>query len=136
MKEIPDKSIDLTVTSPPYDDLREYNSVLDFEKIIKELFRIAKDGGIVVWVVGDKVTNGSKSLSSYKQAILFNEIGFNVYDVIIYEKTRSRWRRISPSGSCRPEVWRLSHQVWLLPQWLSPTATRDVHSTVPCPRRL
>src|SRR5574344_574037 len=87
MKEIPDKSIDLTVTSPPYDDLREYNSVLDFEKIIKELYRITKDGGVVVWVVGDKVTNGSKSLSSYKQAILFNEIGFNVYDVIIYEKT-------------------------------------------------
>lgn len=88
MKTISDNSIDLTVTSPPYDNLRTYNGYsFDFENIAKELFRITKQGGVVVWVVGDKVTNGSKSLSSYKQAILFNEIGFNVYDVIIYEKT-------------------------------------------------
>ena len=87
MKDIPDKSIDLVVTSPPYDDLRNYNSTIDFEKIIKELYRIVKIGGVVVWNVNDCIKNGSKSLTSFKQAILFNEIGFNVNDVMIWEKT-------------------------------------------------
>jgi site-specific DNA-methyltransferase (adenine-specific) len=87
MKKISDECIDLTITSPPYDDLRNYNSKIDFERVAKELYRITKDGGIVVWVVGDKVENGSKTLTSYKQALLFKEIGFNVYDIIIYEKT-------------------------------------------------
>jgi len=87
MKDIPDNSIDLTVTSPPYDDLRDYNSVLDFEKIIKELYRITKDGGVVVWNVNDRIKDGSKSLTSFKQAILFNEIGFNLNDTMIWKKT-------------------------------------------------
>ena len=87
MKEINNNSIDLTITSPPYDDLRNYNSNINLKEIANELYRITKDGGIIVWVVGDKVKNGSKSLTSFKQALLFNEIGFNVYDVIIYEKT-------------------------------------------------
>lgn len=87
MTNIPDNFIDLTITSPPYDDLRDYNSNIDFKKVANELYRVTKQGGIVVWVVGDKVNNGSKTLSSYKQALLFNDIGFKVYDVIIYEKT-------------------------------------------------
>lgn len=87
MEKISDECIDLTITSPPYDDLRNYNSKIDFERVVKELYRITKNGGIVVWVVGDKVENGSKTLTSYKQALLFKETGFNVYDVIIYEKT-------------------------------------------------
>lgn len=88
MKKMPSNYIDLTITSPPYDNLRTYNGyTFDFENIAKELYRITKKGGVVVWVVGDKVENGSKTLTSYKQALLFKEIGFNVYDVIIYEKT-------------------------------------------------
>lgn len=87
MKHIKNNTIDLTVTSPPYDDLRNYNSIIDFRSVAKELYRITKDGGVVVWVVGDKVEKGSKTLTSYKQALLFREIGFCVYDVIIYEKT-------------------------------------------------
>ncbi len=87
-------SIDLVITSPPYDDLRDYNneSVWSFDlfkKVAEGLFRVIKDGGVVVWVVGDKVENGNKSLTSFKQAIYFQSIGFNVYDVIIYEKTGS-----------------------------------------------
>lgn len=87
MKDIPNEYIDLTITSPPYDDLRDYNSNIDFENIIKQLYRITKKGGVCVWIIGDKVENGSKTLTSYKQALLFKKIGFNVYDVIIYEKT-------------------------------------------------
>lgn len=87
MKTIPDGSVDLVVTSPPYDDLRNYNSTINFEEIAKELHRIMKNGGIVVWNVNDKIKNGTKTLSSFKQAILFNEVGFNVNDVMIWKKT-------------------------------------------------
>lgn len=88
MKELPDNSVDLTVTSPPYDNLRKYKGFeWNFENTAKELLRVTKDGGVVVWVVGDKVEKGSKTLTSFKQAISFKEVGFNVYDVIIYEKT-------------------------------------------------
>lgn len=94
MKKMPDNSIDLVVTSPPYDDLRDYENKIDwnyntFRKVAKQLYRIIKEGGVVVWVIGDKTENGNKSLTSFKQAIYFQEIGFNVYDVIIYEKSGS-----------------------------------------------
>lgn len=94
MKNMPDECIDLTVTSPPYDDLRDYenNLVWDnktFRKVARELFRITKKGGVVVWIIGDKITNGNKSLTSFKHALYFQEVGFNIYDVIIYEKAGS-----------------------------------------------
>lgn len=87
MKQMPDESVDLIVTSPPYDDLRDYNSKIDFEKVAMELYRIVKDGGVVVWNVNDRIKNGTKSLSSFKQALIFNESGFNVNDVMIWKKT-------------------------------------------------
>lgn len=88
MKELPDNCIDLTVTSPPYDNLRTYNGFKwDFESVAKELYRITKDGGIVVWVVGDSYEKkGSETLTSFKQALYFKEIGFNVHDTMIYQK--------------------------------------------------
>lgn len=88
MKTFPDKSVDLVVTSPPYDNLRTYEGNLswDFEGIAKELFRVTKDGGVVVWVVGDATVNGSETGSSFKQALYFKEIGFNLHDTMIYRK--------------------------------------------------
>jgi site-specific DNA-methyltransferase (adenine-specific) len=88
MKDIPDKSIDLTVTSPPYDNLRSYGGFeWDFENTAKELLRVTKDGGLVVWVVGDSYDKkGSETLTSFKQALFFKEIGFNVHDTMIYQK--------------------------------------------------
>jgi DNA modification methylase len=88
MPTLAEKSIDLTVTSPPYDNLRTYNgnSVFDFEGIAKELFRVTKDGGVVVWVVGDATINGSETGTSFKQALYFKEIGFNLHDTMIYLK--------------------------------------------------
>ncbi len=77
MKGIPDKSIDMVLTSPPYDNLRTYNGyTFDFEGIAKELYRIVKDGGVVVWVVGDATIKGSETGTSFRQALFFNEIGF------------------------------------------------------------
>ena len=87
MSRMPDNFIDLVVTSPPYDGLRKYNGYsFDFENIAKELFRTAKNGGVVVWVVGDSTLNGSESGTSFKQALYFKEIGFNLHDTMIYQK--------------------------------------------------
>lgn len=88
---IPDNFVDLTVTSPPYDNLRRYNDtvVWNFEKfkeIAKELFRITKPGGVVVWVVGDATIKGSETGTSFRQALYFKEIGFNLHDTMIYQK--------------------------------------------------
>ena len=87
MKYIKDEYIDLTVTSPPYDNLRTYNGYSwDFENIAKELFRITKKGGVVVWIVGDQTIKGSETGTSFRQALYFKEIGFNLHDTMIYAK--------------------------------------------------
>jgi DNA modification methylase len=91
MPELQDKSIDLTVTSPPYDNLRTYNNSIEwdfdiFKSIAKELYRITKHGGVVVWVVGDATINGSETGTSFKQALYFKEIGFNLHDTMIWGK--------------------------------------------------
>lgn len=95
MKSIESNFIDLTVTSPPYDNLREYNGNISqwsfekFQQIAKELFRITKPGGVVVWVVGDSTVKGSETCTSFKQALWFRECGFNLHDTMIYEKNSS-----------------------------------------------
>lgn len=85
--QIQDDSIDLTVTSPPYDNLRDYNGyVFEFEKIARELWRVTKPGGVVVWVVADATINGSETGTSFRQALYFMGIGFNLHDTMIYKK--------------------------------------------------
>jgi len=87
LKQIDDNVIDLTVTSPPYDNLRDYKGYsFDFEIIAKELYRVTKDGGVVVWVVGDATIKGSETGTSFKQALFFIECGFNLHDTMIYAK--------------------------------------------------
>jgi site-specific DNA-methyltransferase (adenine-specific) len=92
MKGISGGSIDMVLTSPPYDNLRTYESSLDWnenvwKKVIEELFRIVKKGGVVVWVVNDATINGSETGTSFKQALYFKEVGFNLHDTMIYTKT-------------------------------------------------
>ena len=90
MAKMPDNFVDLTVTSPPYDNLRTYNGYsFDFEAVAKELFRVTKQGGVVVWVVGDATIKGSETGTSFKQALFFKEIGFNLHDTMIYHKTNA-----------------------------------------------
>ena len=87
MKRMDDNSIDLTITSPPYDNLRDYNGFsFDFESIAKELFRVTKKGGVIIWIVGDATINGSETGTSFRQALYFKEIGFNLHDTMIYNK--------------------------------------------------
>ena len=92
MARMPDNFIDLTVTSPPYDNLRTYNGYIEqwsfekFQQIAKELYRVTKQGGVVVWIVGDATINGSETGTSFRQALYFKEIGFNLHDTMIYAK--------------------------------------------------
>jgi len=87
MKNFESDIIDLTITSPPYDGLRNYKGyVFPFEDIAKELYRITKPGGVIVWVVGDATINGSETGTSFKQALYFKEIGFNLHDTMIFRK--------------------------------------------------
>ena len=107
---IPDNTIDLIITSPPYDNMREYegkivNNVLyednytfPFIEMAKEMYRILKDGGIAVWVVGDQVQDGGETGNSFRMALKFQEIGFRIYDTMIYHK----------NGSPFPETARYS----------------------------
>lgn len=95
MKRIPDKSVDLTVTSPPYDNLRSYNGNNDewnaslWKSVITDLFRITKPGGVVVWVVNDATIKGSETGTSFKQALHFKEVGFNLHDTMIWHKSNA-----------------------------------------------
>lgn len=93
LREFPSNSIDLTVTSPPYDSIREYQGYSftesDMSMIAKELFRVTKSGGIVVWVVGDATENGSETGTSFKQVLEFMKQGFKLHDTMIYEKNTS-----------------------------------------------
>jgi len=110
MKDIPNNSIDLTVTSPPYDCLRSYNNKIKddvvyeggysfpFQDMAQELFRITKKGGVVVWVVNDQVKNGGETGTSFRMALYFQQIGFTIYDTMIYHK----------NGPPFPEVGRYS----------------------------
>jgi site-specific DNA-methyltransferase (adenine-specific) len=88
MAKLPDKSVDLTVTSPPYDKLRTFNGcfVFDFDNIAKELLRVTKDGGVLVWIINDETVNCNETGTSFKQALYFKEIGFNLHDTMIWQK--------------------------------------------------
>jgi len=88
MKRMPDNFIDLTITSPPYDDLRVYNGYsFDFQSVAFDLFRVTKQGGVVVWIVGDSTIKGSESGTSFRQALGLKEVGFNLHDTMIWRKT-------------------------------------------------
>ena len=92
LKAVKSESIDLVITSPPYDNLRTYNDQLpftfdDFKIVANELGRVLKKGGVIVWVVGDAVIKGSESGTSFKQALYFKEIGLNLHDTMIYQKS-------------------------------------------------
>lgn len=94
MSHIETDTIDMTITSPPYDNLRTYTDghTFDFENIAKELYRVLKSGGVLVWVVGDAIINGSETLTSMRQALYFVDmVGFKMHDTMIYHKPGTRF---------------------------------------------
>jgi len=87
MSRMEDNFVDLTITSPPYDNLRNYKGYsFDFQNVAKELYRVTKQGGVVVWIVSDATIDGSETGTSFKQALYFKEIGFNIHDTMIWHK--------------------------------------------------
>ena len=91
MQELEDGSVDLTVTSPPYDNLRTYEDSIQWDwdifcNVADHLHKVTAAGGVVVWVVGDATSDGSETGTSFKQALYFMEIGFNLHDTMIYQK--------------------------------------------------
>lgn len=108
MKDMESEFVDLTVTSPPYDDLRTYNGYsFDFENIARELFRVTRDGGVVVWVVGDRI-NGGFSLTSFRQGLFFQEVGFKMHDIMIYKKKNTPFMRNNAYTNCYEFMFVLS----------------------------
>jgi len=102
LQGFPAECVDLTVTSPPYDDLRCYTGyAFDFKPIARALWRVAKSGGVVVWVVGDRICKQKGfTLSSFKQALYFQSIGFRVHDVMIYRKRNTPFMRSNAYTNC------------------------------------
>lgn len=95
LKKLPDNSIDMSIQSPPYDNLRKYQGASDgftfdkFKAIVDQLYRVMKEGSVTVWIVGDATINGNKTLTSFRQALYFQEAGFLVHDVMIWQKPNS-----------------------------------------------
>ena len=107
LDDFPDNIIDLTLTSPPYDDIRDYDGYsFDFESIAKSLYRITKEGGVVVWVVADQTIDGDESGTSFNQALYFKDIGFNLYDTMIYLK--------KPRGGSGQGYWNTFEYMFVL----------------------
>lgn len=94
MQSMPDEFIDMTITSPPYDNMRSYkdNNTFIFRKVADSLYKVTKKGGVVVWIIGDQTQNWNESGTSFRQALYFKEIGFNLFDTMIYLK--------KPRGAC------------------------------------
>ena len=108
MSNMDEEVIDLTVTSPPYDNLRDYKGYsFDFENIARQLYRVTKPGGIVVWVIGDKI-NGGRTLTSFRQGLFFQEIGFQMHDVMIYQKKNTPFMRSNAYTNCYEFMFVLS----------------------------
>ena len=102
MAKMRPESVDLIVTSPPYDDLRDYNEyTFNFEEIAKETYRILKQNGVMCWVVGDRIKDGDRSLTSFRQGLHFQGIGFRMHDIVIYAKD------VSPT---RGHAYRPAHE--------------------------
>lgn len=123
MSNMDEEIVDLTVTSPPYDNLRDYKGYsFDFENIAKQLYRVTKPGGIVVWVVGDKI-NGGRTLTSFRQGIFFQEIGFQMHDVMIYQKKNTPFMRSNAYTNCYEFMFVLSKGK---PDTFNPLMTKTV----------
>jgi len=108
MGRMPDGFIDLTVTSPPYGKLRKYNGfAFDFHSVARELFRVTKQGGVVVWICQDQCIKGGESCVSFEQILYFREMGFRLYDTMI-------WRKPSPQAPTEGRYYDVFEYMFIL----------------------
>jgi site-specific DNA-methyltransferase (adenine-specific) len=110
LRDLADESIDETVTSPPYDAIRDYHghSRFDFPSLVQQLYRVTKPNGVVVWVVGDQITQGGLSGTSHHQAIGFQEAGFIIHDEIVYQAHGVRYPNSSRYYNVHQKVFVFS----------------------------
>jgi site-specific DNA-methyltransferase (adenine-specific) len=132
MRTMPSESIDLVVTSPPYDNLRTYGGhPWDFEGVAQELWRLIKPGGVVVWIVNDATVNGSETGTSFRQALRFMEIGFRLHDTMIYAKDQCAFPDTVRYYAAFEYMFVFSHgapkSISLLTDRINKSAGRDVH---------
>lgn len=92
LKSLPDDSIPLTVTSPPWDDVRIYGdgtltpwNANVFREVADQLWRVTAQGGVVCWHVGEQIQNGSESGTSSEQRLYFRDLGFRLWQTLIVE---------------------------------------------------
>ena len=113
MKTMKSDLVDLVITSPPYDAMRDYKGyVFNFELIANELFRIIKPGGVIVWVVADQTIDCDETGTSFRQALYFKEIGFKLFDTMIYAK------KPKPTGGNR--YWQVFEYMFILSKITKP----------------
>ena len=125
MKRLGDNTIDMVCTSPPYDNLRTYNGYcFDFENVAKELYRVTKQGGVVVWVVGDATIDGSETGTSFRQALFFMECGFRLHDTMIYRKVNPIPQNHNRYEQCYEYMFCLSKGK---PKTFNPIMVKSVH---------
>ena len=130
MKQIPDGTIDLTLTSPPYDNLRKYGGTAadwnfdKFKAIATEIARVTKQGGVVVWVVGDATIDGSETGTSFRQALFFMECGFRLHDTMIYRKVNPIPQNHNRYEQCYEYMFCLSKGK---PKTFNPIMVKTVH---------
>jgi len=131
MKKMPENHVDLTVTSPPYDNLRDYEGYsFDFEEIASQLYRVTKEGGIVIWVINDKVKSGL-SLTSFRQGLFFQEIGFQMHDLMIYKKKNTPFMRSNAYTNCFEFMFVLSKGKPITFNPLKDKTVRNGHEMLP-----
>ncbi|ABK77151.1 DNA modification methylase [Cenarchaeum symbiosum A] len=108
LAKLGDGSVDLAVTSPPYDNLRDYQGYsFDFDGICSQLYRVLRKGGVLVWVVGDRIAGG-RSLTSFRQGLAFQDLGFSMHDIMIYRKKNTPFMRSNAYTNCYEFMFVLS----------------------------
>ena len=118
-------AVDMVVTSPPYDNLRDYEGFsFDCTEVAKGLYRVVKEGGVVVWVVGDRI-NGGRSLTSFEHAFTFRSAGFTVFDAMIYRKRNTPFMRKRAYTNCYEFMFVFSKGI---PSTFNPLRSPSVRS--------
>lgn len=88
LRSFPDNSIDIVVTSPPYDAIRDYKGFsYDLHATGKEIQRVLKLGGVAVIVIQDQTKNFGKTLTSFRTILDWcDSFGFKLFETVIYRK--------------------------------------------------
>lgn len=81
-------AIDLCVTSPPYDALRDYNGCTwDFDIFMNVALWLSLTTKNIVWIVNDSCVDEGETGNSFRHALEFMRLGYKLHDTMIWEKS-------------------------------------------------